>query len=453
MPGRTLRRARGGRGARLRRRRRAQAAPPQCRAPRPQRAGRRGRPRRVRRGRAGAGRGARRARHGRGSRQSRPRRRDAAAHRSDHPRARPRRSAARHRGRADGARAADRRGAAGGRPRRARPGVATGSRRKPAPISTRSASPSTTRPPSPRSPPSCCGTSSWSRAMLDPSAIPTAATRTRATTRTRTARATTRRRGRARRRRGRCRDPRSSRANRGEDEGERDGRRRGDERGRRRPRRGRRGGHAAGPPEPAACPTCRRSSTIKIFTSRYRRGGRGRPSLCDEEELGRLRAYLDQQLVHLQGAVTKLANRLQRRLMAQQSRSWDFDQEEGLLDAARLARVVVNPAHSLSYKVERDTEFRDTVVTPADRQFGLDARAADLDRRDLAPTSSPARSSAAGSRSRYWASPPAPGRAASRARSGWPTGGRPIRAGSTICATSSTRRRTSRGAGRARTSG
>ncbi len=85
--------------------------------------------------------------------------------------------------------------------------------------------------------------------------------------------------------------------------------------------------------------------------------------LCDAEELIRLRAYLDQQLVHFQGAVTKLANRLQRRLMAQQSRSWDFDQEEGLLDAARLARVVINPAHSLSYKIERDTDFRDTVVT------------------------------------------------------------------------------------------
>jgi cobaltochelatase CobT len=85
--------------------------------------------------------------------------------------------------------------------------------------------------------------------------------------------------------------------------------------------------------------------------------------LCDTEELDRLRSYLDQQLVHLQGAVTKLANRLQRRLMAQQSRSWDFDQEEGLLDAARLARVVVNPMQSLSYKVERDTEFKDTVVT------------------------------------------------------------------------------------------
>ena len=85
--------------------------------------------------------------------------------------------------------------------------------------------------------------------------------------------------------------------------------------------------------------------------------------LCDAEELTRLRAYLDQQLMPLQSAVTKLANRLQRRLMAQQNRSWDFDQEEGLLDAARLVRIVTNPAHALSYKVERDTDFRDTVVT------------------------------------------------------------------------------------------
>ena len=85
--------------------------------------------------------------------------------------------------------------------------------------------------------------------------------------------------------------------------------------------------------------------------------------LCDADELARLRGYLDQQLVHLQSAVSKLANRLQRRLMAQQSRSWDFDQDEGMLDAARLARVVVNPTQSLSYKIERETEFRDTVVT------------------------------------------------------------------------------------------
>ena len=89
----------------------------------------------------------------------------------------------------------------------------------------------------------------------------------------------------------------------------------------------------------------------------------GAAELCDDEELTRLRAYLDQQLIPLQSAVTKLANRLQRRLMAQQNRSWDFDQEEGLIDAARLVRIVTNPAHALSYKVERDTEFRDTVVT------------------------------------------------------------------------------------------
>ncbi len=85
--------------------------------------------------------------------------------------------------------------------------------------------------------------------------------------------------------------------------------------------------------------------------------------LCDTEELTRLRAYLDAQLKGLQGVVTKLANRLQRRLMAQQNRSWDFDQEEGMLDAARLARVVISPGHSLSYKIERDVEFKDTIVT------------------------------------------------------------------------------------------
>ena len=89
----------------------------------------------------------------------------------------------------------------------------------------------------------------------------------------------------------------------------------------------------------------------------------GAEDLCDPDELERLRAYLDSQLAGLQGLVTRLANRLQRRLMAQQNRSWDFDQEEGLLDAARLARVVISPGHSLSYKVERETDFKDTVVT------------------------------------------------------------------------------------------
>ena len=85
--------------------------------------------------------------------------------------------------------------------------------------------------------------------------------------------------------------------------------------------------------------------------------------LCDPEELARLRQQLDQQLQHLHGVVAKLANRLQRRLMAQQQRAWDFDLEEGMLDASRLARIVANPMLPLSYKRERETDFRDTVVT------------------------------------------------------------------------------------------
>jgi cobaltochelatase CobT len=89
----------------------------------------------------------------------------------------------------------------------------------------------------------------------------------------------------------------------------------------------------------------------------------GAEELCDPEELTRLRGHLDAQLVHLQGAVTRLANRLQRRLMARQNRAWDFDQEEGLLDTARLPRIILNPLSSLSFKIERDTEFKDTVVT------------------------------------------------------------------------------------------
>jgi cobaltochelatase CobT len=85
--------------------------------------------------------------------------------------------------------------------------------------------------------------------------------------------------------------------------------------------------------------------------------------LCDADELSRLRQQLDQQLQHLQGVISKLANRLQRRLLAQQTRAWDFDLDEGILDAGRLARVVINPMLALSYKRELDMEFRDTVVT------------------------------------------------------------------------------------------
>src|SRR3954471_2189072 len=85
--------------------------------------------------------------------------------------------------------------------------------------------------------------------------------------------------------------------------------------------------------------------------------------LCDPDELGRLRQQLDQQLSHLQGVVSKLANRLQRRLLAQQQRAWEFDLEEGTLDAARLARIIANPMLALTYKREREADFRDTVVS------------------------------------------------------------------------------------------
>ena len=85
--------------------------------------------------------------------------------------------------------------------------------------------------------------------------------------------------------------------------------------------------------------------------------------LCEEAELDRLRGFLDKQLSHLQGVVGRLANRLQRRLMAQQNRAWEFDLEEGYLDSARLVRMIIDPMQPLSFKMERDTTFRDTVVT------------------------------------------------------------------------------------------
>jgi len=85
-------------------------------------------------------------------------------------------------------------------------------------------------------------------------------------------------------------------------------------------------------------------------------------SLCGADELARLRAQLDQQLSQLQGVVARLANRLQRHLLAKQTRWWEFDLEEGLLDAGRLARVIVDPVHPLSFKMEKETDFRDTVV-------------------------------------------------------------------------------------------
>ncbi|MCJ9428143.1 cobaltochelatase subunit CobT [Kordiimonas marina] len=100
----------------------------------------------------------------------------------------------------------------------------------------------------------------------------------------------------------------------------------------------------------------------KVFTEEFDEVVKAE-ELCDLDELERLRKYLDQQMAHLSGAVSKLANRLQRRLLAQQRRHWQFDLEEGILDAGRLARVVSAPTKPLSYKLESDTEFKDTVVT------------------------------------------------------------------------------------------
>ena len=123
-----------------------------------------------------------------------------------------------------------------------------------------------------------------------------------------------------------------------------------------------RGAGRAAAPAPARPATSRAGPTT----------GRSSPSfdetvaaeeLCEPEELERLRGYLDKQLSHLQGVVARLANRLQRRLMAQQNRAWEFDLEEGLLDPARLSRIIIDPLHPLSFKREKDTNFRDTVVT------------------------------------------------------------------------------------------
>ena len=85
--------------------------------------------------------------------------------------------------------------------------------------------------------------------------------------------------------------------------------------------------------------------------------------LCDAEELTRLRANLDQNLVKIEGVISRLANRLQRRLLAKQVRAWEFDLDEGVIDSARLARVITNPLNPLSFKREEETNFRDTVVT------------------------------------------------------------------------------------------
>ncbi|ACB96983.1 cobaltochelatase subunit CobT [Beijerinckia indica] len=118
--------------------------------------------------------------------------------------------------------------------------------------------------------------------------------------------------------------------------------------------------------DPRRPPTSQRAEPkgfeYKPFTRRYDETIAAE-DLCEAEELERLRAYLDKQLQNLSSVVARLANRLQRRLMAQQNRSWEFDLEEGMLDPARLPRVIIDPQQPLSFKQEKDTDFRDTVVT------------------------------------------------------------------------------------------
>ena len=113
---------------------------------------------------------------------------------------------------------------------------------------------------------------------------------------------------------------------------------------------------------PAPQPISEADPNYKVFAREYDEEVHAE-ELAEPVELERLRAYLDQQLEPLKGAVSRLANKLQRRLQAQQNRSWLFDLEEGILDAGRLARIVANPTTPLSFKIEQDTEFRDTVVT------------------------------------------------------------------------------------------
>ncbi len=121
-------------------------------------------------------------------------------------------------------------------------------------------------------------------------------------------------------------------------------------------------GDGAKPARPDIRDPGKAEPAYKVFTTAHDQVVQA-DELCDPEELTRLRAYLDQQLTALSAIVSKLANRLQRRLLAKQTRSWTFDLEEGLLDVGRLTRVIVDPTAPLSFKEEKDTEFRDTVVT------------------------------------------------------------------------------------------
>ena len=171
------------------------------------------------------------------------------------------------------------------------------------------------------------------------------------------------------------------------------------------------------------------------------------PDLCDNEELTRLRSFLDQQLSQMQGVVSRLANKLQRLLLAQQNRHWEFDLEEGLLDTSRLPRIIIDPMYPLSFKREKDTNFRDTVVTllldnsgsMRGRPIMVAAMCADILGRTLGAVCRQD-----GDFGLYH---PRLERRPERGRNGPMTASPPIPAVSTICATSSTNPPTSPGAG------
>ncbi len=141
----------------------------------------------------------------------------------------------------------------------------------------------------------------------------------------------------------------------------------------------------AGPARQGDAAAARQDDAYRIYTAEFDEVVAAR-ELCDPEELARLRGQLDQQIAHLKGVTARLANRLQRKLMAQQNRAWEFDLEEGLLDSARLSRVVVDPLLPLSFKIEHETEFRDTVVSllidnsgsMRGRPIGIAAMSADI---------------------------------------------------------------------------
>ena len=165
-----------------------------------------------------------------------------------------------------------------------------------------------------------------------------------------------------------------------------------------------------------------------------------------------MRSYLDKQLAHLQGIVARLANRLQRRLMAQQNRAWEFDLEEGILDPARLSRVVTDPYHPLSFMHEKEATFRDTVVTllldnsgsMRGRPITVAATCADILARTLERCG--VKVEILGFTTRAWKG------GQSREVHGLPPASRPIPAVSTISGTSSTNPRMRRGGGPARIS-